>query len=258
MSQTVLRLLLGAIAVAAAVAIWQVLAVVGVFGSALPTATASFAELGALLGESETWSAIGVTLGIAGIGLAIGAIIGISLGVLIGVSTVLERATRVVLEFLKPIPPIVVLPIAVLVFGPKWEMGVFLVALGCGIQILVQTAAGVLDTDPIAVETARSYRLSTLERMWRIVVPSATPAIVSALRIAIPGALIVAVVAGLFGGAPGLGKTLYQATKIVDTPRVFAIVIVLGVLGVLVQVASTRLERTLLHWHSSVREEAHA
>lgn len=254
MSQNVMRASLGTLAIVLAFALWQVLALIGVFGSALPSASESLSELVRLLSEAETWAAIADTLVMAAIGLFLGAMVGVLLGVLIGVSPVLEHASRAVLEFLKPIPPIVVLPIAVLVFGPNWEMGVFLVALGCGVQILVQTTSGVLDTDPIAIETARSYRLSGAERLYRVVLPSALPAIVSAFRIALPGALIVAVVAGLFGGAPGLGKSLYLATRVTDTPRVFALVILLGALGALIQLASTRLERALLFWHASVRE----
>lgn len=256
--KTTSRIGLGAVAVVAALALWELLALWGIFGSALPSATTAATELVALLGEGDTWVAILDTVLISIIGLVIGAVVGIVLGVLIGVFDLLASATRVALEFLKPIPPIVVLPIAVLVFGPNFDMGVFLVALGCGVQILVQTAAGVLETEPVAVDTARSYRLSSIERLWRIILPSAMPAIVSALRIAAPGALIVTVVAGLFGGAPGLGKSLFMATKIVDTPKVFALVLLLGVLGILVQTVSNQFEKRVLHWHSSVREAAAA
>ena len=164
------------------------------------------------------------------------------------------HATRVPLEFLKPVPPIVVLPIAVLVLGPTMEMGVVLVVFGSFISIAVQTAAGVFDTDPVARATGRSYGMGRGEVLGRIVLPSALPYVGTAIRIAAPIALIVAVIAGLLGGGPGLGRSVLLSQISGDRDQLFAYVLILGVLGLVFQGLSQWGERRLLHWHPQYRK----
>ena len=206
-----------------------------------------------LLSENQTWVATGDTLVMALVGLALAALVGVFLGVGIGVSPVAMHATRVPLEFLKPIPPIVILPIVVLVLGPTAGMGIVLVFFGCFVAIAVQTAAGVFDTDPVTRDTGRSYGMGRGEVLGRIVLPSALPYIGTALRVAAPTALIVAVVAGLLGGGPGLGQSLLLAQITGNQQDLFAYVLILGLLGLAVQGASQFAERRLLHWHPQYR-----
>lgn len=248
------RVLFGLAGVALILVVWQLVAVAGVFGAGLPAVPAVATRLGALLAAGTMWTALGQTLAIALVGLVASAVIGVLLGVLIGRSRVVRAATLVVVEFLKPIPPIVVLPLMVLVLGPTTQMAWVLVVIGCALSITIQTIAGVEDTDPVALATARSYGLGSGEILWRIVLPSALPFIGTAMRLAAPAALVVAVVAGLLGGAPGLGSSLYQAQAAGDFATLWALVVILGVLGVIVQSVSAALEHRVLAWHPAHRE----
>ena len=204
------------------------------------------------------WLATGDTALMAIGGLAIGVALGALIGIGIGTSPLAMHATRAPLEFLKPVPPIVILPIAVLVLGPTMEMGVFLVVFGSFISIAVQTAAGVFDTDPVAKATGRSYGMGRGEILGRIVLPSALPYIGTSIRVAAPIALIVAVIAGLLGGGPGLGQSLLLSQLSGDREQLFAYVIILGLLGLAVQGLSQWAERRLLHWHPQYRTEGRA
>ena len=237
-----------------ALIIWQVLAAANVAGNALPTATAVFTTLATILGTGTFWSALGATLGIALLALALAALAGVVLGLLIGSFESVRFATLAVLEFLKPVPPIVILPLAVLVLGPTAEMSLFLVVFGCLLPIVMQTVDGVQGTDPVARDTARSYGMGEGEILARVVLPSAMPYIGTAMRVAAPAALVVTVVAGLLGGGPGLGQSIYQAQAAGDYASLYALVIVLGVLGLLFQGATRLAERRVLHWHESYRE----
>lgn len=252
------KVVFGAVGILGALLCWQLLAMLQVFGEALPGALDTLVRFGELIVEPDTWQATGETLFTAIVGLIIAIAIGVVMGILIGTVPLIEHATRAPVEFLKPIPAIVVLPVAVLVLGPNLEMGIFLSAFGCTIQILMQTANGVINTDPVAIDTARSYQMGRVERLFRVVLPSATPEIVSAIRIGAPTALVIAVVAELFGGAPGLGSELYLAMKVVDNAGVFAIVILLGILGLIVLWLSAAAERRVIGWHASVRREVRA
>lgn len=255
MSSALRQTLVGLLGVVLALAIWQLAATVGPFaGSPLPSATESIAQAAVLLGTPAMWSATGVTVAIAVGGLVIATVIGVLFGVGIGVSPALLHATRVPLEFLKPIPPIVILPLAVLVLGPTWQMGMFLVVFGCVFAIAMQTSAGVFDTDPVALSTSRSFGLGRAETLRRVVLPSAMPYIGTSIRVSAPTSLIIAVVAGLLGGGPGLGQSLLQAQLAGNQPQLFAYVLILGALGLLIQWASQSAERRMLHWHPQYRK----
>ncbi|MCD4851835.1 ABC transporter permease subunit [Arthrobacter sp. AK01] len=240
--------------IVAALVIWQVLAEARVAGNALPSATTVFANLATTLGLGSFWSSLASTIGIALLALALSAVAGIVIGLLVGSFESVRYATLAVLEFLKPVPPIVILPLAVLVLGPTVEMSLFLVVFGCLLPIVMQTVDGVQSTDPVARDTARSYGMGEGEILARVVLPSAMPYISTALRVAAPAALVVTVVAGLLGGGPGLGQSIYQTQAAGDYAGLYGLVIVLGLLGLLFQGATRVAERRVLHWHESYRE----
>lgn len=247
----------GLLGAAAALGVWQLAATVGpAADSPLPTAGEAISEFISLLASPAMWQATLDTLVMALVGLILAAVLGVMFGVGIGVSPLAMHATRVPLEFLKPIPPIVILPVVALVLGPTAGMGVFLVFFGCFVSIAVQTSAGVFDTDPVARATGRSYGMSKGEVLASIVLPSSLPYIGTAIRVAAPTALIVAVVAGLLGGGPGLGQSLLLAQLTGNQPQLFAYVLIMGLLGLLIQGLSQWGERKLLHWHPQYRKEA--
>jgi len=255
----ILPALLGAAGVLTALVVWQLAATVGpLSGAPLPSAVEALGAAGRLLATPQLWQAMADTLVMALTGLIAAAIVGVLLGIAIGSSPLAMHATRVPLEFLKPIPPIVILPVVVLVLGPTSGMGTFLVFFGSFIAIAVQSSAGVFDTDPVARATGASYGMSRAEILTRIVIPSALPYIGTALRVAAPTSLVIAVVAGLLGGGPGLGQSLLMSQISGNQPELFGYVLILGVLGLLIQGLSQWGERRLLHWHPQYRKAEHA
>lgn len=221
---------------------------------ALPSVPVVVAALGELLTQGAFWGEVAATLGIALLGWAIAALIGVAVGVLVGTSEIANAATKVVFEFLRPIPAIVILPLAMLVLGPTTEMGVFLVVFGVMLPIAAQTAAGVESVDPVMRNTARSFGMGQAEILWRVVLPGASPYIGTAMRVAAPVTLIMTVVAGMLGGGPGIGNSLTVAQIAGRNEDIFAYVLVLGMMGLLVQSTSARTERRLLHWHTAYRK----
>jgi len=252
-----LRILYGAVGFVVIIAAWQLAAVGPLAGGALPTAFDTFAEFFRLLPTAAFWQDVWLTIQVALGGFLLAIVVGVIVGVVIATSPLTMHATRAVLEFLKPIPPIVILPLVVLVLGPTTDMGVFLVFYGCVLPIIMQTAAGVFDVDPVSTATARSFSMGRLEILWRVVLPSAMSYIGTAVRVSVPASLIIAVVAGLLGGGPGLGNSLLRAQLSGSQTLLFSYVIALGVLGLVFQAVSEGFERRLLHWHPSYRKEAH-
>ncbi|MFV0375149.1 ABC transporter permease [Microbacterium sp.] len=256
-NSTVRQYAVGTVGVLAALGLWQLASDVGPLASSpLPSAIEAIQTAFQLFGSAEMWQATGATVYMALLGLSIATVAGVLLGVAIGVSPLAMHATRVPLEFLKPIPPIVILPVVSLLLGPTAGMGVFLVFIGCFVSIVVQASAGVFDTDPVAKATGESYGLGKGEIMRSIVLPSSLPYIGTAVRVAAPTSLIVAVVAGLLGGGPGLGQSLLLSQISGNQPQLFAYVLILGILGLVVQGLSQWGERRLLHWHPQYRKQA--
>lgn len=248
-------LLYGVLGIVLLLAVWQWGSTQVTTEGALPSVPKVLAALAGLAAQTSFWVQVAQTLGIALLGWAIAGVIGVTLGILVGTSQIVFAATRVVLEFLRPIPAIVILPLAIMVLGPTTEMGVFLVVFGVALPITAQTAAGVEAVDPVMRNTARSFGMSNGEILARVVLPGAAPYIGTAMRVAAPVTLVMCVVAGMLGGAPGIGSSLSIAQVAGRTSDIFAYVIVLGILGLLVQSASVRTERKLLHWHSAYRME---
>lgn len=247
-------ILFGALGIVLLLVAWQWGSTQVTSEGALPSVPVVAEALGGLFLQGTFWTDVLLTLGIALLGWAIAAVVGVALGVLVGTSDVAFSATRVVLEFLRPIPAIVILPLAMLVLGPTGEMGVFLVVFGVMLPIAAQTAAGVESVDPVMRNTARSFGMRSGEILWRVILPGASPFIGTAMRVAAPVTLIMAVVAGMLGGAPGIGSALTVAQTSGRSDLIFAYVVVLGVLGLFVQTAAGRTERRLLHWHASYRK----
>ena len=252
---SVLQPLLGVVGIILLLVLWQWGSTQVSTERALPSVGAVGTALVTNLQNPAVWLAIGQTLGIALAGWAAAAVIGVVLGIAVGTSRAFSAATRGLLDFLRPIPAIVILPLVLLVLGPTTEMGLFLVVFGVVLPIAAQTAAGVEAADPVARSTARSFGMGTLEILWRVVLPGASPYIGTAMRVAAPVTLVMVVVAGMLGGAPGLGSLLSLAQMTGRYVDLFSYVVILGILGLIVQAASTRAERAVLHWHTSYRQE---
>lgn len=249
-------LLLGALGIVLLLLAWQWASFQLQSEGALPSILTVVEALGALAIEQSFWVDVLLTLGIALIGWTIAAVVGVILGMLIGTSEIVHAATWAILEFLRPIPAIVILPLAMLVLGPTAEMGIFLVVWGVTLAIAAQTAAGVETVDPVMRNTAQSFGMGKAETLWRVVLPGTSPYIGTAMRSAAPVTLIMTVVAGMLGGAPGMGSSLTLASSSGRSDLIFAYVVVLGVLGLLVQNAAVVAERRILHWHSAYRKES--
>ncbi|MEV6174557.1 ABC transporter permease [Streptomyces sp. NPDC051954] len=211
--------------------------------------------LGGELTDGAFWSALGDTLTGWALGLMIAACAGIAVGVILSVVPYLREATASTIEFLRPIPSVALIPLAVLLYGTELRSVLLLVVYASFWQVLIQTLYGVQDVDPVADETARSYGLGTWARIRHVLWPTALPYVMTGVRLAAAVALILAVTAELIIGAPGLGARIAVAQTSQAVPDMYALVVVTGLLGLLINVGARSVERRALAWHQSVRGE---
>ncbi len=207
------------------------------------------------LADSAFWTALGDTLTGWAVGLAVAACAGIVAGVVISVVPYLREATASTIEFLRPIPSVALIPLAVLLYGNELRSVLLLVVYASFWQVLIQTLYGVRDVDPVAEETARSYGLGTWARVRYVLWPTALPYVMTGLRLAAAVALILTVTAELVIGSPGLGARIAIAQNSQAVPHMYALIVVTGLLGLLINVGARSVERRALAWHQSVRGE---
>jgi ABC-type nitrate/sulfonate/bicarbonate transport system permease component len=254
--QRIRRLAISLAGVVGFLLLWLVLGATGLLNpSAIPGLPDTAAALGRELVSADFWAALGATLSGWGLGLVIGSAIGLVLGALIGLSSVLQVSTAVVVEFLKTVPIIAILPLAILVLGTSLTMKVTLVAFGVMWPLLVQTMYGVKAMDPVIRDTATAMGVGPVRRFFGVVLPSAAPFIATGLRVAAAGALILTIVVELIAGGAGIGVEIAKAAISGQPalPIMYARIIVAGILGFLVATLLTRAERRLLRWHEAYR-----
>jgi ABC-type nitrate/sulfonate/bicarbonate transport system permease component len=222
----------------------------------LPPVSEMLAALANAVVTGTFWTAVGQTVLTWGIGLAISLVAGVVLGVLIGSSPFLRELTASTVEFLRPVPSVALIPVAVLLLGTGMQSTLLLVVYASFWQVLIQVLAGVQDVDPVASDTARSYRFSTLTRVRTVVWPTTLPYAMTGLRLAASVALILTVTGELLISFDGIGGLFETARQSGNVPIMYAYVIVTGILGLLVNVLARSAEKRMLFWHPSVRSEA--
>jgi ABC-type nitrate/sulfonate/bicarbonate transport system permease component len=253
------RAALGAAGLVGFAAVFEVLPRIGwVSPRFLPPTSAMLAALAREVQAAAFWRAMLDTVIGWALGLAIAATIGVVLGIVIGGVRGLRGATASTIEFLRPIPSVALVPVAVLLFGAQLRSTLLLVVYASFWPILLQVIHGVADVDPVARDTALSYRFTPWTKIRYLLLPTGLPYIMTGLRLSAAVALILAITAELVIGAPGLGNEIGVAMASSAVPAMYALILVVGLLGVAVNLGFRALERRVLAWHPSVRLEAAA
>ncbi|GAB3618214.1 ABC transporter permease [Okibacterium endophyticum] len=221
----------------------------------LPPASEILVALAQRMATPDFWVALGETLATWIIGLSISVVAGVVLGMLIGTVPLLRALTASTIEFLRPVPSVALIPVAVLLLGTGMESTLLLVVYASFWQVLIQVLAGAQDVDPVASDTARSFRFGLLRRTSTVVWPTTLPYALTGLRLAASVALILTLTGELLISLDGLGGQLAVARESGAVAAMYAFVVVAGVLGVLVNLLARTLERVTLFWHPSVRED---
>lgn len=205
---------------------------------------------------SEFWTTLLETLRTWSIGMGVSVAAGVALGIIVGLVGPLREATHSTVEFLRPIPSVALIPLAVLIFGTGFQSGVMLIVYAAFWQVLLQVLYGIQDVDPVALDTARVYRFGVGARIRYVVWPTALPYVFTGIRLASSVALVLAITAELVIGTPGIGSVIANARASGNNPTMYAYVLVAGILGVLINVLARAAEKRFMWWHASIRRDA--
>ncbi|WP_432044986.1 ABC transporter permease [Streptomyces asiaticus] len=216
----------------------------------LPPASEVLVRAVELGGDTTFLNGVGATLEAWATGLALACALAIPLGLLLGSVPAAARATRVLIEFLRPVPSVALIPLVSLLLGAGSETTVALVTYACVWPVLFNTVYGLGETDPLAEDTLRAFGFGRLAVLLMAGLPSAAPFIAAGVRIAAATALILAVASEILAGfGEGLGTFIAQAGMATDGTRdVLAGVVWAGALGLVINLALTAVERRLFPW----------
>src|SRR5579871_341948 len=192
------------------------------------------------------------------IGYLASALLGIACGIPIGASRNLRMTLEPVLEFLRAIPPPVLVPVLILFVGIGDEMKTLVIIFGCIWPVLLNTVAGVRALDEVLAETVRSYRIGKSALLWHFVLPGASPQIFAGLRQSLSIGIILMVVSEMFAASNGIGFSLVQYQRTFAIPEMWSGIILLGLIGIALSFIFRVIESWLLGWYHGLRRTQRA
>ena len=253
-------LIIGTIAVTLFLVTWQ--------AAALANQTAKWMPALFLPSPSDTADAflklftdprqnIWADLGTSGFEFAIGyvaaSIFGLLLGIGMGWYTRLQYALDPFVNFLYATPRIVLIPLFIIWFGIDWQSKVAVIFLGALFPMIINTMAGVRNTDASLLRVARSFGAPEMLTFRRVVLPGAVPFILTGLRLGVGHALTGVVVAELVAARHGVGKLISDFGVTFQTPKMFAAVIFIAGTGVLLTWTLQRIENRFQTWRPQIK-----
>ena len=191
-------------------------------------------------------------------GYVIAALLAVSLGILLGYFRFAYSLLETLIEFLRPMPSVAIIPVAVLALGIGDRMIVAVTVYASLWPMLVNTIDGVRNIEPTLIDTARTFGLSRRLILWRIILPAASPYIVTGLRISLSIALILVTTAEMIAGSRGMGFFILDQERSFNSGNMYAGIIVVAVLGYALNRLFLVLETTALRWRRGMiaRESA--
>lgn len=186
-------------------------------------------------------------------GFTIAAVLGVGLGVLLGLDARVRATIEPVLEFLRAIPPPVLVPLMIMLAGIDDSMKIMVIVFGCVWPVLLNTVEGVRAVDPVLSDTARCYGISGVTRLRVLVLRSASPQIMAGLRLALALAIILMVISEMFASSSGLGFAIVQFQRTFAIPEMWSGMVLLGIIGFLLSSLFELVEGRVLGWYRGLR-----
>lgn len=189
----------------------------------------------------------------------IAATVGVTLGILMARVTTVRWFFDPIVSIGLPAPKISLLPVFMLWFGLFDLAKIMMVAFSASFQIIATTWAATRSVEKELIWSARSLGATDRQLLWQVILPAASPQILTGLQIAMPICMIVVLVTEMVMGGQGLGSAMLKSSRMADSPGVFAGIIEIGLVGFMVIKTLEVIRRRLLVWHQeTAREQASA
>jgi len=204
--------------------------------------------------SGDLWTNLALTLYRALTGFVIAAIAGILIATLMSRVRLVRWFFDPIISVGFPMPKIAFLPVIILWLGLYDFSKISVVVFDAIFPVLTATLAGIAAVDKELLWSARNMGANESQIVRQIVLPAASPQILTGLQVALPIALIVEIIAEMVMGGYGLGGAMMGASRFANSPGVFAGIVEIAVVGFILIKAMAMLRRRLLAWHQEAAE----
>ena len=188
------------------------------------------------------------------IGLIFAWLLGIAFGILIGSSKFTNALLGSVFEIIRPIPPLAWIPLITIWFGIGEFPKIVIVFIGTFATVALNTCAGIQMVDPLYINVGKVFRGSKLQILWEIILPAALPAIFAGIRISTGAGWMAVLAAEMLGAKSGVGFLITRGMDSGDTALIFVSMIIIGIIGAILAILTSGLERWLCPWAMKQKE----
>jgi ABC-type nitrate/sulfonate/bicarbonate transport system permease component len=214
----------------------------------VPRVSGIAAALGELIASGQVAPHILASLVRFASGYGIAAVSAVTLGVILGYFQFAYRLLEVAIEFLRPMPSVAIIPVAILLLGIGDSMIVAVTVYASMWPILINTIDGVRNIDRTMIDTGRTFGLTSRQILSRIVFPAASPYIVTGLRISLAIALILVTTAEMVVGSKGMGFFILDEERSLRSSNMYAAIILVALLGYCLNRLFLMIDAWLMRW----------
>ncbi len=164
-------------------------------------------------------------------GYVLASVLAVGAGLVLGLSRRLHALVEPLIELLRPMPSVAIIPVAILFLGIGDQMKIAVTVYACSWPILLNTIDGVRSVDRVLVSTAATFRLTPWQRFWKVMLPAASPQIVTGLRVSLAIALVLVTTSEMVVSNDGLGYYVLDLQRSFRMAEMYAAVVALGLIG---------------------------
>jgi len=222
-----------------------------------PPVSRILAALGEALAAGSILQHGSVTLARFAAGYLLAAGLAVTLGVVLGYSRFLHSFLATAIELLRPMPSVAIIPVAILLLGIGDGMIVAVTVYATVWPILINTIDGVHRVEPTLIGTGRTFGLGSWRILWQIILPAASPYVVTGLRIGLSIALILVTTAEMIAGSKGLGFFILDEERAMNSANMYAGIVVVALLGYALNRLFLLVETRAMKWrHGMITRQA--
>jgi sulfonate transport system permease protein len=246
------RFLLGLLVPVVLAIVWEAAVGAGIAsGRLMPPPTRLFRTLWDLAATGELFRHVGATLARVAVGFALGVVAGTLIGALAGASRLSRELLDPTLQGLRAVPSIAWVPLFILWFGIFEQSKIILIAVGCFFPVYLGVLGAILSVDRKIVEVGRTFRLSPVALVRRILLPAILPTYVVSLRTGLGLGWMFVVAAEFMGASEGLGYLLVDGQQLGKPDQIIAAILTFAVLGKLTDGLLAAAAAPFLTWQDA-------
>ncbi|WP_209123426.1 ABC transporter permease [Alkalihalobacillus sp. BA299] len=229
--------------------LWEIIAITGVFPERLFPSFFTVAGVSFDIATSSMfWDNLSVTMYRVIVGFTLAAVIGVPIGLMMSRYNVFNTLIQPMLSIGYPIPRVALYPILVFILGIGSGSKILLITLECLFPIVISTYYGALRVNHLYIWASQNMGANDRKMFWKVLLPATTPAIFTGLRMAVPLALIIAILTEMISSTEGMGYLLVYLSSSLVQETVLAMVLLIGVVGYLLSTCLDLVQNRFIFW----------